>query len=132
MFRPVNILYFQKFVGFEPFKRRPTGLSKRSDPAYYTPHYKSNRDPEEVVRTSPLKHTIFKKCKECGRCQAFSIKYKSEFHTCCGTREMSYIGNMADAISRPGKIRKNMRIWDFENDRPKSNPHKPRPKGRCN
>ena len=121
----------QFIIGLQPFKSRPTGLHSQPAPAYQSP-YRRAQDPSDPSKSTPLSHTIFKKCETCGRTKAIPLAEKHHFHRCCGIEDMRVIGSLKNARERPEAARRATRQWDFERNQPLSNSHKGRPKGRSN
>lgn len=121
----------QFIIGLQPFKSRPTGLHSQPAPEYQSP-YRRSKDPSDPSRSTPLTHTIFKKCTICDRAKAFPLSQKHHFHRCCGHDDMKLIGSLKDARERPEAARRATRQWDFEKNAPLSNSHQGRPKGRSN
>ena len=132
MFGPTGLLAAKQFIiGLQPFKPRPSGLHSQPAPDYQSP-YRRSVDPSDPSRSSPLRHTIFKRCTYCGRARAVPLDQKHHFHRCCGHDDMSLIGTLADARERPEKARRATRQWDFDRNEPLSKSHMGRPKGRSN
>lgn len=122
----------QKMVGFQPYQSRPSGMNSRKGPQIVGAHYFKHKDVDDPTKTSTLNQVIFKTCPACGRSKQFHLSQKNHFHMCCEGQTMRTRGTMRNAIEKPRDIKRMLRKWDFDNNRPWSNPRRPRPKGRSN
>ncbi|KPI86696.1 hypothetical protein ABL78_4254 [Leptomonas seymouri] len=98
------------------------------------PHYFRNKyrqqNPDDPSRLLKPSHVLLKRCPVCKRTKFINIRDKNVFHTCCEGAVMKAYSDMKSVMNIEHKLLALTRQWDAENDRPWSNPHRPRPKGR--
>ncbi|EPY30052.1 hypothetical protein STCU_01002 [Strigomonas culicis] len=134
MLRFSRVVLKYKVNAFNPWKRRPGGLNlygrpQMVNPAHFRGEHKRKNpdDPTQLLKTS---HIILKRCRVCKRTQFVPLAEKDFYHTCCEGQTMKFYADMRTVLNSEQKLLAATRQWDFENDRPWSNPHRPRPKGR--
>lgn len=134
MIRCGAVLLKARLTAFNPWKRRPSGLQLNGrpqmvDPGYFRGEYR-RKNPDDPTRLLKPNHVLLKRCPACKRTQFVHIKDRDTFHTCCEGVPMKVYTTMRSVMDAERKLTTLTRQWDVENERPWSNPHRPRPKGR--
>ena len=123
-----------RIVAFSPWMQRPSGLRRNSNPQVVHPgHFRNSyrkRNPDDPSRLLKPSHVLLKICPLCRRTKYVMLHEKEFFHTCCEGVPMTLHSSMKALMNHSRKLTTAVRQWDVENDRPWSNPHKPKPKGR--
>ncbi|KAG5487561.1 hypothetical protein LSCM4_08006 [Leishmania orientalis] len=134
MLKCVGALLKAQLVSFNPWKRRPGGLQLNGRPQMINPSYFRGRykqqNPDDPSRLLKPSHVLLKRCPACKRTKFVHLSDKSTFHTCCEGVPMKVYSDMKTVMNIEHKVLTLTRQWDVENERPWSNPHRPRPKGR--
>lgn len=134
MIRAARVLCKARITAFNPWKHRPSGLQIHSRPQMVHPghhrgHYR-RQNPDDPTGLLKPSHVLLKRCPACKRTQFVPLVERSVFHTCCEGVVMRDYTNMKAVMEAEHKLRVAHRQWDVETDRPRSNAHRPRPKGR--
>lgn len=134
MFKFCSVLAKACITAFNPWKHRPAGLALNGrpqmvNPAYFRKGYRA-KNPDDPTQLLKPGHVIVKRCRICKRTQFVKLAEKEHFHTCCEGAPMKVFTNMRSVMNAEQKLIVATRQWDVENDRPWSNPHRPKPKGR--
>ncbi|CAJ1016541.1 hypothetical protein Q4I32_000999 [Leishmania shawi] len=123
-----------RLTAFNPWKRRPAGLQLNGRPQMVSPSYFRGKyrqeNPDDPCRLLKPSHVLLKRCPACKRTMFVHIKNKDTFYTCCEGVPMKVYSDMKTVMNIEHKLITFTRQWDVENERPWSNPHRPRPKGR--
>ncbi|KAK7198055.1 hypothetical protein NESM_000761200 [Novymonas esmeraldas] len=134
MLRCSDVLWKARVTAFNPWKRRPAGLQLNGRPQMVNPSYfrgtyrqKNPDDPSRLLKPS---HVLLKRCPACKRTKFVRLSERDTFHTCCEGVAMKLYTNMKTVMNVEHRLLSLTRQWDVENERPWSNPHRPRPKGR--
>ncbi|KPA80738.1 hypothetical protein ABB37_04199 [Leptomonas pyrrhocoris] len=134
MLKHNNCLLKARLTTFNPWKHRPGGLHLNGRPQMVNPHFYRNKykqlNPDDPSRLLKPSHVLLKRCPICKRTKFVDIKDKNMFHTCCEGAVMKLYSDMKSVMNVEQKVLSLTRQWDVENDRPWSNPHRPKPKGR--
>ncbi|CAD2222514.1 hypothetical protein AGDE_01247 [Angomonas deanei] len=134
MIRACLLFCAPRITAFNPWKRRPGGLNLYGRPQMVSPsHFRKGykkANPDDPTALLKPSHVILKRCRVCKRTKFIKFSEKDHFHTCCEGQPMKVYTNMRDVMNAERRLVDLTRQWDVENDRPRSNPHRPRPKGR--
>lgn len=126
-----------RLTAFNPWKKRPGGglggqLHGRPQmvhPQHFRHAYR-RQNPDDPTRLLSPNHVLLKRCPLCKRTKYIPLKEKDYFHTCCEGQAMRLWTNMRNVMNSEHKLIQAVRQWDVESERPWSNPHRPKPKGR--
>lgn len=123
-----------RITAFSPWMQRPSGLRRNSNPQTVHPgHFRNSyrrRNPDDPSRLLKPSHVLLKICHQCRRTKYVFLHEKDFFHTCCEGLPMVLQSSMKSVMNNSRKLTSAVRQWDVENDRPWSNAHRPKPKGR--
>lgn len=115
--------------GTSIYAPRPRGVYNTDQMEFRTrgAHRGVFRDP---TRTTKLGHVFIKQCPNCMRVRHVFLKERHHFHMCCESFLMKERMSVRKAIGLQQNLTSVLRKFDFDLERPHSNPHKKRPKGR--
>lgn len=129
-----RLLLKARLTALNPWKQRPGGLQLHGRPQMVNPSYfrggYRQRNPDDPSRLLKPSHVLLKRCPVCKRTKFVSLSTKDHFHTCCEGTVMRMYSDMKSVMGVEHKLIHLTRQWDFENEKPWCNPHRPRPKGR--
>lgn len=127
----------RRLTAFNPWKKRPgggIGGQLHGRPQMVHPHHFRHayrrQNPDDPTRLLSPHHVLLKRCPLCKRTKYVPLSEKDYFHTCCEGQVMRLWTNMRNVMNSEHKLIQAVRQWDVENERPWSNPHRPKPKGR--
>jgi hypothetical protein len=134
MLRLSLLLRKARIQAFSPWKRRPSGLVRNSNPEFVHPgafrRQHGRLNPEDTTRLIKPSHMLVKHCSSCNRTKLIPLQERDYFHTCCEGRVMKIKTTMQGIMDKARNMETLHRQWDIENDRAWSNATRPRPKGR--
>lgn len=126
-----------RVTAFNPWKKRPGGGlagQLHGRPQMIHPHYFRNgyrqANPDDPSRLLSPNHVLLKRCPVCKRTKYTPLSQKDYYHTCCEGQVMRLWTTMRTVMNSEHKLLQAVRQWDVENERPWSNAHRPKPKGR--
>lgn len=126
-----------RITAFNPWKKRPGGGlagQLHGRPQMVHPHYFRHgyrrENPDDPTRLLSPNHVLLKRCPLCKRTKYIPLAEKDYYHTCCEGKVMRLWTTMRTVMNSEHKLIQAVRQWDVENERPWSNTHRPKPKGR--
>lgn len=134
MLRLSLTLHKARIHAFSPWKRRPSGLVRNSNPEFVHPGAFRKRhsllNPDDPTRLIKPSHMLVKLCASCNRTKLVPLHERDYYHTCCEGKVMKIKTSMQGVMDKAHQMQTLHRQWDIENNRAWSNATKPRPKGR--
>ena len=118
----------QKLTVPSSLYKKPSGPQLVSK-SYNNSKLKKTREPDNCVGAFSMNQVKLVRCPNCKRTQLIPPTRSHLFVQCCEVYEMTLVqegtSTMAKAERYQDRLQRNLRLWDFENNRPRSNPHKP-------
>ena len=125
--------------GHKPWQKAmsdtPSSLYKKTSApqlvskSYNSSRLKKQREPDNHVGAYSMNQVKLVRCLNCRRTRFVPPSQSPMFIQCCEVYEMKLVqegtSTMAKADNYQDRLARNLRLWDFQNNKPRSNPHKP-------